>query len=187
MLLTTLCTRSMIAFACELMVVTYSWFGFNVIVIFHTKFFKLTFKYSHIFKDNKLRSLITCQPGATRKIWVDVADLFVTLTISNEYMVCCWLYLYELKHRMCFGWCAYCKRTHQILTDHSKEIQYQILLFWLGEFHISCMFNPFLSFDIIETWKIINQYSKSCVKQGHVMIFLIVVCVLVCPRWSKYS
>jgi hypothetical protein len=46
----------MIAFACGLMIVTCSWFGFNTIIVTHL--FEVTFEFAHvpIVKDNKLRS-----------------------------------------------------------------------------------------------------------------------------------
>jgi hypothetical protein len=40
-----LCTRSMIAFACVVLVVTCSWFGFNAIIVTHL--FELTFEFPH--------------------------------------------------------------------------------------------------------------------------------------------
>jgi hypothetical protein len=51
---TTLCTRSMIAFACGLMVVSCSWFGFNAIIVFHKNLLEDTFEFANtpIVKDN---------------------------------------------------------------------------------------------------------------------------------------
>jgi hypothetical protein len=68
MSLTTLCTRSMIAYACRLMVVTCSWFGFNGIIVTHL--LKLTFEFPYIFivKDSKLRLRVTFQPGVMKQI-----------------------------------------------------------------------------------------------------------------------
>jgi hypothetical protein len=68
---------------------------------------------------------------------------------------------------------------------HDPEIQSQNLLFWEEAAHIS--YAPSLSLDIHDKWNINNQCSTSCVRPCHVMIFLIVVSVLVCPGWSKYS
>jgi hypothetical protein len=68
--LTTLCTQSMIAIACVVLVVTGSWFGFNAIIALHTHLFELTFEFDPIVKDkdNKLRSRVTCQPGVMKQI-----------------------------------------------------------------------------------------------------------------------
>jgi hypothetical protein len=65
--------------------------------------------------------------------------------------------------------------------------KYQILLFWAGAAHVS--YAAFLSFDILDNWNINSQCSTSCVRPGHVMVFLIVCFffVLVCTGWSKYS
>jgi hypothetical protein len=90
------------------------------------------------------------------------------------------------KQTVYFGWCPYCKWTHQIHTNHDPGIQCQILLFSVGS-HISCIFAPSLSFDILDKWNINNQCSTSCVRPGHVMVFLMVFSVLVCPGWSKHS
>jgi hypothetical protein len=67
---TTLYTCLMIAFACRLMVLTCSWFGFNDIIVLHTHLFEPTFEVAHfhIVKDNKLRSRVTCQPGTMKQI-----------------------------------------------------------------------------------------------------------------------
>jgi hypothetical protein len=56
----------MIAFACELMGMTCSWFGFNAIIVTHL--FELTFEFAPIVKDNKLKSRVTCQPGVMKQI-----------------------------------------------------------------------------------------------------------------------
>jgi hypothetical protein len=68
--LITLCTRSMIAFACGCFVVTCSWFGFNAIIVLHTHLFEVTFEFAPtpIVKDNKLRLRVTCQPGVMEQI-----------------------------------------------------------------------------------------------------------------------
>jgi hypothetical protein len=60
----------MIAFACGLVVVSYSWFGFNAIIFFHTHLFELMFEFIHtpIVKDNKLMSRVTCQPDIMKQI-----------------------------------------------------------------------------------------------------------------------
>jgi hypothetical protein len=67
---TTLCTRSMIALACEWYVVTCSWFDSNAIIVLHTHFLEVTFEFasSPIVKDNKLRSREMCQPGLMKQI-----------------------------------------------------------------------------------------------------------------------
>jgi hypothetical protein len=60
----------MIAFACVMLVVTCSWFGFNAVIVLHTHLFELTFElaYNPIVKDNKLRSQVMCQPGVMKQI-----------------------------------------------------------------------------------------------------------------------
>jgi hypothetical protein len=96
---TTLCTRSMIAFACVMFVVTCSWFGVNTIIVLNTHLLEFTFEFAliSIVKDNKLRSRVTCQPGVMKKSWMDVADLFVALAISNQPVVYFWIYHCECK------------------------------------------------------------------------------------------
>jgi hypothetical protein len=81
-----------------------------------------------------------------------------------------------------FSCCPYCKWTHHIQTDHDPGIDCQILLLWVGAAHISYLYAPSLSFDIFHKWNINNECSTSCVRSGHVMVFLIVFCVLVCTR-----
>jgi hypothetical protein len=68
MSLTIMCTHSMIAFSCGLMVVTCSWFGFSAIIVTHL--FELKFEFTHnpIVKGNKLKSRLTCQPGVMKQI-----------------------------------------------------------------------------------------------------------------------
>jgi hypothetical protein len=39
-----------------------------------------------------------------------------------------------------------------------------------------------LSYDIYDKWNINNQCQTSCIRPGHIMVFLIVFSVLVCPR-----
>jgi hypothetical protein len=58
----------MIAFACGLLVVTCSWFGLNAIIVTHLLELIFEFPNIHIFKDNKLRSRVTCQPGVMKQI-----------------------------------------------------------------------------------------------------------------------
>jgi hypothetical protein len=62
--------------------------------------------------------------------------------------------------------------SHQIHTNHDPGIQYQILLFWVGAAHIS--YAPSLSFDILDKWNMNTHFSKSFVRPGYVMVFLIV-------------
>jgi hypothetical protein len=65
-----------------LWVVTCSWFDFNVLIVTHL--LELTFEFAPIVKDNRLKSHVTCQIGVMKNSWMDVADLFVALTISNQ-------------------------------------------------------------------------------------------------------
>jgi hypothetical protein len=44
----------------------------------------------------------------------------------------------------------------------------------VGAAHISYDYSPSLSFDIFDKWNINNQCSTSCVRPGHVMVFLMV-------------
>jgi hypothetical protein len=118
---------------------------------------------------------------------MNVADLFVPSTLLNQPVVYCWIYNCECKKRVCFGWYPYCKWTHQIHKNHDLGVRCQILLIWAGAAHISCIFSAFMSFDMLEKWNINYQCSKSCVRPGHVIVFLIVVSVLVCHGRSKYS
>jgi hypothetical protein len=67
-------------------VVTCSWFVFNVIIVTHLFELMFEFAYIPIVKDNKLRSLVTCQPGVMNQYWMDVADLFVASTISDVFV-----------------------------------------------------------------------------------------------------
>jgi hypothetical protein len=75
----------MIAFACVLLVVTCSWFGYNAKIVLHANLFEITLEFASIpiVKDNKLRLRVTCQPGVMNTSWIDIADMFVDLTISN--------------------------------------------------------------------------------------------------------
>jgi hypothetical protein len=140
-----MCTHWMIAFACGLLVVTCSWFGFNAII--DTHLFELTFEFAYvpIVKDNKLRSRITCQPGVMKQILDGCCWLICGFDNFKPTCVDCWINHCEFKQRLCFGWCPYCecKSSHQIHTDHDPGIQCQILLFWVGVAHISCMYAPF--------------------------------------------
>jgi hypothetical protein len=60
----------MIAFACGLVVVTCSWFGFNAMIVDFTHLLELTFEFDNnpIVKDNKLRLRVTRQPGVMKQI-----------------------------------------------------------------------------------------------------------------------
>jgi hypothetical protein len=78
---------------------------------------------------------------------MDVADLFVTLTISNQTVAGSKIVSTSKEQKVCFGWCPYCKWTHQIHTNLDPGIVCQILLFWVGAAHIS--YAPSLSFDIL--------------------------------------
>jgi hypothetical protein len=109
-----------------------------------------------------------------KKSWMDIADLFVASTISNQPVFHFWIYHCECKQRVCFCWCPYCKWTHQIYTNHDPGIVCQIQLYWVGAFHISYVWDLSLSFDIIDKWNINNHCSTSCVRPGHFMVFLIV-------------
>jgi hypothetical protein len=76
-----------------------------------------------------------------------------------------------------FGWFPYWKWIHQIQTDNNPAIQCQIQLYWVVVARISFVHAPSLSFDIVDKWNINNQSSKSFVRPGHVMVFLIVFSV----------
>jgi hypothetical protein len=114
---------------------------------------------------------------------MDVADLFVASTISNQPVVIAGsiIVIASTESVWYFGWCSYCEWVHQIQIDHEQGMKRQILLFWVGIAHISCLFAPSLTFDIRDKWNINNQCSTSCVRPGHVMVFLIVFSAFVCP------
>jgi hypothetical protein len=121
---TTLCTCSMIAFACGWYVVTCSWFGFNSIIVIHL--FELTFElaWCPIVKDNKLRSRVTCQPGVMKQILDGCCWLICGF--DNFKPASGWIYHCECKQRLCFGWCPYCKwmgptRSTQTMTQGSDS------------------------------------------------------------------
>jgi hypothetical protein len=42
-------------------------------------------------------------------------------------------------------------------------------------------YTPYFSFEIIDKWNIHNHGSTSSERSGHVMVFLIVFSVLICP------
>jgi hypothetical protein len=113
----TLCTRSMIAYACEWMVVSCSWFGFNAIIVTHLLKLTLEFASSPIVKDNKLRSRVTCQPGVMKRI-LDRCCCLICGFNNFKFQTNQWLYLslwvQAKKYKVYFGWCHYCKCTHQI-------------------------------------------------------------------------
>jgi hypothetical protein len=98
-----------------------------------------------------------------------------------------WIHHFEYKQRVCFDRWPYCTWTHQIHTNHEPGIKCQILLFWIKSAHFSYEYAPSLLFDILDKWNINNQYSTSCVRPCHVMLFLIVFSVLVCTGWSNIS
>jgi hypothetical protein len=174
-----LCTHSMISFACVLLVVTCRWFGFNAIIVTHLLELTFEFAITPIVKENKLRSRVMCQPGVMKQILDGCCWLICGFDDFKP--TSGWIYHCECKQRVCFGWCLSCQWNQQIHTDHDSGIQCQILLFWEGVAHISCVFATSLSFDILDKWNIDNQRSTSCVRPGHVMVFLIVFSVLVCP------
>jgi hypothetical protein len=66
----TLCIHSMIKSICGLMVVTFSQFGFNAIIVLHKYLFEVTFELAliPIIKDNKLRIQVTCQLGVWKNL-----------------------------------------------------------------------------------------------------------------------
>jgi hypothetical protein len=96
MSLATLCTCSMIAFACGWYVVTCSWFGFNAIVVTHL--FKLTFEVAPTVKDNKLKSRVMCQLGVLKQILDG----------------CCWLICGFNNFKPASGWIYHCECKQRI-------------------------------------------------------------------------
>jgi hypothetical protein len=105
--LITLCTRSMIAFACGWYVVTCSWFGFNAIIITHL--LELTFKYAYFpnVKENELRSRVTCQPGVMKQILDGCYCLICGF--DNFKPTSAWIFHCDCKKRVFIGCCPYCK------------------------------------------------------------------------------
>jgi hypothetical protein len=61
---------------------TYSWFGFNAIVLTHL--FELTFKFTPIVKGNISRTGITRQPGIMKQILDGSSRLELAWTISSH-------------------------------------------------------------------------------------------------------
>jgi hypothetical protein len=124
----TLCTSSMIAFACEWKVVTCSWFGFNAIIVLDTHLFELTFE-SAILPFSKTINW-GCGWRANQvlwnKSWMDVSDLFVASTISNQPVAGSIIVSASKAHRVCFGWLAGIlivngpTRSTQTMTQESK-------------------------------------------------------------------
>jgi hypothetical protein len=105
-------------------------------------------------------------------------------TISKE-PVCIAGFINVSASRVCFGWCTYCKWTHQIHTYHDPGVRF---CYFGWEWSIfSCVFSPSFLYDILDEWNINNQCSTSCVRPGHVMEILMVFSVLVYHGWSKYS
>jgi hypothetical protein len=60
----------MIAFACGLLVVNFSWFTFNAIVVLQTHLLKLTFEFTPVLivKDNKIEVVGNVQLGVMKQI-----------------------------------------------------------------------------------------------------------------------
>jgi hypothetical protein len=138
-------------------------------------------------KDNRLRLQVTCQPGVMKQIldgccWL----IFGFINFNPDCVVFLDLsfWVQAEQNKVFFGWCPYCKWTHQIHTELEPGAQWQILLFWVGEAHISCMYVPSLSFDILDKWNINHQRSTSCVRPCHAMVFLIVFSVF-CSSLSR--
>jgi hypothetical protein len=104
-------------------IVICNWFGFNAIIVTHL--LKLSFEFAHtpIVKDNKLRLRVTCQPGDINNSGMNVADLLVASTISNQPVAGSIIVSASKAQRVCFGWCPYCKWIHQIHTNHEPWIQ----------------------------------------------------------------
>jgi hypothetical protein len=145
--------------------VTCSWFAFNAVIVTHLLEFTFEFAHIPVVKDNKLRLRVPCKPGGVMKQTMDGCQISAGSIIVSA-------------NRQCVldGVLIVNGPTRSTQT----MIQGQILLFWVGADHIS--YAPSLSIDILDKRNINNQCSSSCVRPGHVMVFLIVVSVLVCPR-----
>jgi hypothetical protein len=171
---TTFCCCSMIAFTCGF--VTGCWFGFDVIIVLHTHLLGLTFEFAPIVKDNKLRSRVTFQSGVMKQILDEGWWLICGFKNLIQPVVHWWIYDYECKKTVSFGWCRYCKWTYKTISDSvvlGGSFPYFLRLFSI--------------FVIWHTWQVEHNRSTSCVRPGHVTIFLIVFLVLVRHGWSKYS
>jgi hypothetical protein len=83
------------------------------------------------------------------------------------------LWVQTLWKRVCFGWCPYCKWIGPTRSTQTMTQGYNVRFSYF-----ECKHPIFLTLLLC---------SKSCVRPGHVMVFLIVFSVLVCPEWSKYS
>jgi hypothetical protein len=148
------------------MFVNCSWIGYNAIIVTHL--FELTFEFAPIVKVDTLRSRVMWQPDVRNQILDGCCWLI--FGFDNFKPASDWIYHCECKQRVCFGLCPYRKWNHQIQTDHGPGIQSQILLFWMGSFHITCMFVSYFSSGIFDKWNINSQYSKSCIRPGRFIV-----------------
>jgi hypothetical protein len=106
---------------------------------------------------------------------------------------CCWLICgFENFKPTCVDCCIYhceCKQRNRecildgvlIVNEPTRSIQtmtqgYSVRFWYFG-----------WEQPIFLTLLLYNQCSISCVRPGHVMVFLIVFSNLFCPRWSQYS
>jgi hypothetical protein len=109
---------------------------------------------------------------------LDVADLFVALTISSQQVA---------ESIMVSASREFILDGDLIISSliRSTQAMYQILLFWLRAAHISCVTAPSMSIDMLDKWNINNQCPILCVRSGHVMILLMIgISFLVCPGQS---
>jgi hypothetical protein len=75
--------------------------------------------------------------------------------------------------------CFPCRKwTPKIHNDHDPDVNFQILLFWVGVAYISCA--PALSFQILDKWNINNPCLTSIIKPSYVIVFLNVCSEIVC-------
>jgi hypothetical protein len=111
---------------------------------------------------------------------MDVADLFVVLTISKQPIA--GSIIVSARRECVLAGVRIVNepnRSAQTMTQGYIVRFCYFGLVWVEAAHIS--YAPSLSFDILDKWNINNPSSTSCVRSDHVMVFLIFFSVLVCP------
>jgi hypothetical protein len=81
-ILKTFCTCSIIAHACALIIACCGWFELDVIHVTHL--FEMTFDVTQVVTNNKSKKKREYQPDFGIKSKIEIANLFVVLTMSNQ-------------------------------------------------------------------------------------------------------
>jgi hypothetical protein len=109
------------------------------------------FSRNSIVKDNKLRLRVTCQPGVMKQILDGCCWLVCSFNNFKPAWVDWWIYHFcEFRQIVRFGWFPHYIWIHHVHTNYDPAIHCQILLFWVGARHISC----------VSAWSIIVNASK---------------------------